>query len=70
MNTPQSDFATKHDTFVAETLECGGSYQAQAGNTFMIDLHGIRVLANSENNAHGLWLRAANIQVAKQGGTA
>ncbi|SLN43795.1 hypothetical protein [Pacificibacter marinus] len=66
----QSDFATKHDAFVAETLECGGSYQAQAGNTFMIDLHGIRVLANSEANAHELWLRAANIQMRRLGGAA
>ena len=67
---PQSDFATKHDAFVAETLECGGSYQTQAGNMFMIDLHGIRVLANTETNAHELWLRAANIQMASLRGAA
>ena len=62
---PDSDFATKHDAFVAEALECGGSYQAQAGGAFLIDLHGVRVLANSETNAHALWLRAANTQMAR-----
>ncbi|MBU2867839.1 hypothetical protein [Pacificibacter marinus] len=67
---PQSDFAAKHDAFVAEALETGGSYQAQAGSAFLIDLHGVRVLANSESSAHALWLRAANTQVAKLGGAA
>ena len=67
---PDSDFATKHDTFVAEALETGGSYRAQDAETFVIDLHGTRATANSETSAHALWLRAANIQLGKLHGTA
>jgi hypothetical protein len=67
---PQSGFAIKHDAFVAEALETSGSYQVEDANTFLIDLHGIRVTANSETSAHALWLRAAKTQLIKLGGAA
>tara|TARA_R110002167_G_scaffold311060_1_gene515976 strand:- start:232 stop:477 length:246 start_codon:yes stop_codon:yes gene_type:complete len=67
---PHSDFAAKHDTFVAEALETSGTYQTDGADTFVIDLHGIRVTANSEASAHALWLRAASTKIDRQGGAA
>ena len=58
-----ASFAERHDALMNEAMETGGTYAPREGESWLIDLHGIRVTCETEDKAQRLWLRIAASRV-------
>lgn len=66
ITTPSASFEGRHDTLMNAAMETGGTYRVTPTGHTTIDIHRIRVSAESEAEAHRLWLRAAKINGQKK----